>query len=69
MVQTTDLRNRDHVPSGGRTNRTMSRAVLHQRQMRAGAVIVVAVRGEDATQMALVEDDQVIQTYIVKAKI
>jgi hypothetical protein len=61
MVQTTDLL-RDYVPSGGRVNWTRNRAVLYHRQMPTGAVAVVPVRREDATQMGLVEDDQVIQT-------
>lgn len=31
--------------------------------MRAGALVVVDVRGQDAAQMALVEDHDVIQTF------
>ena len=62
MVQTTDLWNDDHLPSVGRRNRTGIRAVFSQRQMRSASVVVVLVRGEDPTQMALAEDDQVIQT-------
>jgi len=49
MVQTTDLRNCDHVTSGAGMNWTRSRTVLQQRQMRAGLMVVVSVRGEDAT--------------------
>jgi len=30
--------------------------------MRAAAVVVVRIRGEDATQMALVEDHDVVET-------
>ena len=63
MVQTTDLWNGDHLPSVWRMNRTGIRAVLSQRQMRSGSVIVVLVRREDLKQMALGEDDQVVQTF------
>jgi len=62
MVQTTDLRNCDHLPSGGRMNWTRSRALLQQRQMRTGSMVVVSVRGEDTTQMAFVKDDEVVET-------
>jgi len=33
MVETADLRNCDHLPSGGRMNWTRSRALLQQRQI------------------------------------
>jgi|HubBroStandDraft_4_1064222.scaffolds.fasta_scaffold1844120_1 hypothetical protein len=31
--------------------------------MHAAAVVVVRIRGEDATQMALVEDHNVVKTF------
>ena len=38
--------------------------VLVERKMSAGALVVVDVRRQDAEQMALVEDHDVIQTLI-----
>lgn len=37
------------------------RAILVERQMRAGALVIVDTRGQDAAQMALVEDHDGIQ--------
>lgn len=64
MVQTTDLGNGDHLPAERRVvdHRTRIRTVFSQGQMRAGSVVVVLVSREDATQMALVEDNEVVQT-------
>jgi hypothetical protein len=33
--------------------------------MRAGALVVVNIRGQDVTQMALVEDQDVVETLAV----
>jgi hypothetical protein len=62
MVQTIDLWNGDHLLVGGRVDGARLRTVLHQRQVRAGSLVVVPVRREDATQMALVKDNEVVQT-------
>ena len=37
-------------------------AIFVERKMRAGAVVVIEVRGHDAAQMALIKDHDVIQT-------
>ena len=44
-------------------NRAGLGAILVEREMRAGALVVVDVRRQDAAQMALVEDHDVIQTF------
>ena len=40
----------------------MGRAILIERLMSTGALVIIDVRGEDAAQMAPVEDHDVIQT-------
>jgi hypothetical protein len=40
----------------------VGRAILIERKMSTGALVIVDVRGEDAAQMALVEGHDVIQT-------
>jgi len=42
----------------------VSRGILVERKMRAGALVIVDVRGQDAAQVALVEDHDVIQTLL-----
>ena len=63
MVQTADLRNGDHLAAGRWMHRARIGTVLPQEQMRSGSVIVFLVRREGATQMALVEDNEVVQTF------
>jgi hypothetical protein len=62
MLQTTDLRDGDHLFSGGRVDRARLRTVFSQGQMGPCSVVIVLVRREDAAQMALVEDDEVVET-------
>jgi len=62
MMQTADLRERDDSSDSGRLDRARVRAILVERKMSAGALVVVDVRGQDAAQMALIEDHDVIQT-------
>ena len=60
-MQATDQRYGDHLSDPARHDRAGDRTILVERKMRAGALVVVDVRGQDATQMALVEDHDVIQ--------
>ena len=62
MVQTTDLGYRGHLPSVARVDEAWIRAIFSQGQMRSGSLVIVPVRREDAMQMPLVEDDEMIQT-------
>jgi hypothetical protein len=62
MVHTTDLGDGHDFSDLGRLYRPLLRAILVQGKMRPGAMVIVEVRYEDAAQMALVEDDQVVQT-------
>ena len=62
MMQTTDSWNGDDSSDAAILNRAGLGAILVEGEMRAGALVVVGVRGQDAAQMALVEDHDVIQT-------
>ena len=60
MMQTADLWNGDDLTRIGWMNRTWFRAALLKRQVRSGSMVIVEIRGEDPTQMALVQDDHMI---------
>lgn len=62
MMQTTDPRDSDYLSPFGRVDRAGIRTVFSQGQMRPCSVVIVLVRREDAAQMALVEDDEVVET-------
>jgi|SRR5271165_505799 len=62
MMQATDFWDSDDSSDAAMLNRAGVGAILVERKMRAGAVVVVDVRRQDATQMTLVEDHQVIET-------
>ena len=53
MMQTTDLRDGHNPSDPAWQDRAMVRATLVERQMRASALIIVDIRGQDAAQMAL----------------
>ena len=63
MMQAANLWNGDNLARMGWMNRTWFRAVLPQRQVRSGSMVIVEIRGEDPTQMTLVQDDHVIQAF------
>ena len=62
MVQATDLWDGDDVPDSGWLYRTAIRAILVEREVRPGTVVVVEVGGQDAIQVAFVEHHDVIET-------
>ena len=62
MMQTADSRDGDDLSDSAWHDRARVGAILVERKMRPRAVIVSNVSGEHAAQMALVEDDHVIQT-------
>ena len=63
-MQTVDLREGDDSSDPGWHDRTRIRAIFIERKMRASSVVIVDVRGEDAAQMAFVEDHDVVETYM-----
>ena len=62
VVQAADFRDGDDSSRPAMLNRAGVGAILAKREMRAGALVIVDVRGQDAAQMAFVEDHDVIQT-------
>ena len=44
-------------------------AILGEREMHAGAFVVVHVRGQDTVQMALVEDHDVDRSTIARLRL
>src|SRR6516165_10054251 len=63
MMQAPDLGNRYNRPRPLRLNVPLKRRILAQREVRAGALIVVEVRFQDAPQTGLIQDDHVIQAF------
>jgi hypothetical protein len=62
VVETADFRHHDDGPDRCLSGQSSVRSVLFKPEVRPAAVIVVKVRPEDAPQMGLVRDDDVIET-------
>ena len=62
MMQATDFWERDDRARGGQVYRTGLRAILVKRQMRSRLVVISKIRRKHAAQMALVENDDVVET-------
>ena len=62
MMQATDFWDGDDSSDAAMLNRPRVGAILVERKMCAGALVVVDIRRQDAAQMTLVEDHKVIQT-------
>ena len=58
MMQTANLREGNDIAGRGKVHATGPRAVLAEREMRSGVVMVLKIAGQDAAQVALVEDDE-----------
>ena len=63
MMQAADLGNRYNRPRPVRLNVPLKRRILAQREVRAGALVVVEVRFQDAPQTGLIEHDHMIQAF------
>jgi len=61
MMQAANLRDGDHL-SDGAHDRARVGAILVERKMGARSMVVVDVPRQNAAQMALVEDHDMIQT-------
>src|SRR6266481_3975931 len=61
-MQATDFWDGDNSSDAAMLNRAGVGAILVERKMSASELVVVDIRGQDAAQMALVEDHDVIQT-------
>src|SRR6266436_4746753 len=62
MMQPADFRDGDDRTCSRRAYRAGLRAILGERQMRSGAVIVLKISRQDAAQVGFVENDDVIET-------
>jgi hypothetical protein len=60
MMQATDLRYGDDSSDPGRLDRAWVGAILIERKVRAGSMVVVDIRRQDTAKLALVEDHDVI---------
>ena len=61
-MQATDFWDSDDSSDAAMLNGAGVWAILIEREMRAGALVVVDVRRHDAAQMTLVKDHEVIET-------
>src|SRR5262245_58110153 len=62
MVQATDLRERDEFAGRGWMYRSALGTILAEREVRSRLVVIPKVRRQDAAQVTLIEDDDVIET-------
>ena len=60
-MEPADLGQLDHVADSRRLDVAMLRAILDQRQTRAGAAVLVAVALENPAQVSLSQHDHMIQ--------
>jgi hypothetical protein len=63
MVEATDLRELDDLPVHRRLDRSGIWRVLVERQVGARAMVVANVSLQDPSQMILVENDHVVETF------
>jgi hypothetical protein len=62
-MESPDLWKGDDATLAGWLSRSRLRTIFPKRQMSPGSVVIIEVRGKDPTQMALVQDDHVIQAF------
>jgi hypothetical protein len=63
VVQAADLGEGNNIACGGKLRVTRPWAVLVEREMRSGAMMILKITRQYAAQVTLVEDDNVIQTF------
>jgi len=63
MMQTAHLRERDDLACRGRLYAARLRTILVEREMCSGPVLILKIARQDAPQVTLVEDDNVIQAF------
>jgi hypothetical protein len=62
MMQATDFADRDDLAELRRLDRPHVRRILGQGEVGPGAVVVLEVSGEEVSQMALAQDEDVVET-------
>ncbi len=63
MMQTADLREGNNIACGVKLHATRPWAVLVEREMRSGVMMILKIARQHAAQVTLVEDDNVIETF------
>ena len=63
MMQATNLREGDNVSRGGWVYGARFRTILVKREVCSGLVMILKVRRQNPAQLALIEDDDVIETF------
>jgi hypothetical protein len=63
MMQTADLREGNNIACGRKLHATRSWAVLVEREMRSGVMMILKIARQYAAQVTLLEDDNVIQAF------
>jgi hypothetical protein len=63
MMEPAHLREGNNVTGGRRLDGARTWAILAQREMRSGVMMILKISRQDAAQVTLVEDDNVIQTF------
>ncbi len=61
MVQPTDVRNRNDLATVRQFHLAWDGRIAFEREMRAGFVVVYEIRGKDASEMLLVEHDDMMK--------
>jgi hypothetical protein len=59
-MQTAHLREGNNIACGRKLHATRPWAVLVEREMRSGVMMILKIARQDAAQVTLVEDDNVI---------
>jgi hypothetical protein len=63
-MQATDFPDGDHLAQRWRLDRPPVRCIFGEGEVRSGAVVIAEVASQDLTQMALAEDDDVVETVV-----
>ena len=63
MMQTAHLGEGNNIAGGGSLDGTRARTILVERKMRSGVMMILKIARQDAAQVTLAEDDNVIQTF------
>jgi hypothetical protein len=63
MMQATNLREGDNVSRGVWVYGARFRTILVKREMGSGLMMILKIRRQNPTQLALIEDNVVIETF------
>jgi hypothetical protein len=63
IMETAHLREGNNVACGGKLHATRPWAVLFEREMGSGVMMILKIAQQNAAQVTLAEDDNVIQAF------